>query len=155
MRDISRSPRSRSPRLRWPRSRRPWSRGLAALGLLAGLGGCALSDQAEGVHLQQHRASTALTDAILAAESSDPDLAEHLYVVEAAFAKSCARLREAASRRLNNQPSDADHMWAVYRSLDGCSARTQEVERLLRVVDPESAAYFLDSPNLATVPPEE
>ncbi len=145
MRDIS----------RWPRSRWPWFGGLAALGLLAGLGGWALSDQAENVHLQQHRASTALTDAILAAESSDPDLAERLYVVEAAFAKSCARLREAAARRINNQPSDSDHMWSVYRSLDRCSAKTREVERLLRVVDPESAAYFLDGPKLAAVPPAD
>ncbi len=143
MRDIS----------RWPRSRWPWFRGLAALGLLAGLGGYALSDRAEDVHLQQHRASTALTDAILAAESGDPDLAERLYVVEAAFAESCARLREAAARRINTQPSDPEHMWAVYRSLESCSAKSREVARLLRVIDPESAAYFLDGPNLAALPP--
>lgn len=135
-------------------SRWPWFRSLAALGLLAGFGGYALSDRAEDVHLQQHRASTALTDSILAAESGDPDLAERLYVVEAAFAKSCARLREAATRRINDQTTDAELEWAVYWSLDACSAKTQEVARLLRDIDPESAAYFLDGPNLAAVPPE-
>ncbi len=133
----------------------PWFRGLAAVGLLAGLGGYALSNQAEDVHLRQHRASTALTDAILAAESGDPDLAERLYVVEAAFAESCARLREAAARRINDQPSDAEHIWALYRSLERCSTKSREVARLLRAIDPKSAAYFLDGPNLAAVPPAD
>ncbi len=128
---------------------------LAVLGLIVGFSGCALRDRAEDVYLQQHRASTALTDAIVAAEADDSDLAERLYLLEAVLAKTCARLRESAIRRINDQTTDAELEWGVYRSLDACSAKTREVARLLRDIDPESAAYFLDGPNLAVVPPGE
>ncbi len=123
---------------------------LAVLGLVTGLGGCTLSERAETVYLQQHRASTALTETIVFVEEADPKLADSLYETESALDDACAPLREASYRKLGGETIDSDLEWAIVDSLDGCAAETQEVERLLWRIDPETARFFLGTPDLAS-----
>ncbi len=59
-----------------------FGRCFTAFGLIALLGACATSERAEAIYLQQHRATTALTETIVAAEAEDPELAERLYGTE-------------------------------------------------------------------------
>jgi hypothetical protein len=120
------------------------------LGLVTGLGGCTLSERAETVYLQQHRASTALTETIVFVEEADPKLADSLYETESALDDACAPLREASYRKLGGETIDSDLEWAIVDSLDGCAAETQEVERLLWRIDPETARFFLGTPDLAS-----
>ncbi len=119
---------------------------LAVLGLVAGLGGCTLSERAETVYLQQHRASTALIETIVFAEEADPKLADSLYDTESALDDACAALREASYRKMGGEAIDSDLEWAIVDSLDGCAAKTQEVELMLWRIDPETARYFLRPP---------
>ena len=46
--------------------------------ILAPLGACAIGERAEAIYLQRHRATTALTETIVAAEVEDPELYESL-----------------------------------------------------------------------------
>jgi hypothetical protein len=39
---------------------------------------------------------------------------------------------------------------AIWRSMDGCAAKTREVVNLLWRVDPDTAAYFFPVPDVAT-----
>jgi uncharacterized lipoprotein YmbA len=123
---------------------------LAALGLAALLAGCATNERAEAVYLQQHRAATALTDSILAAEVENPALADRLYDREAALNEVCAPLREASTRHFYDEEIDGDLEWAIVDALDGCAADAAAVERLLWEVDPEAARYYLGDPELAS-----
>ncbi len=122
----------------------------AAIGLLALLGACAPSERAAAVYLQQHRATTALTESIVAAEAEDPALAERLYVTESELDDACAPLREAGYRELYGDEVDSVLEWAIAASLEGCAAKTQEVEILLWRVDPETARYFLGDSDIAS-----
>jgi hypothetical protein len=122
----------------------------AALGLLALLGACATSERAEALYLQQHRATTALTETIVVAETEDPALAERLYVSETELDEACAALREAGYRKLYGDRVDSALEWAIVESLDVCAAKTQEVEILLWRVDPETARYFLGAADMAS-----
>ncbi len=121
---------------------------LAVLGLVTGLGGCTLSERAETVYLQQHRASTALTETIVFAEEADPKLADSLYDTESALDDACAALREASYRQMGGEAIDSDLQLAIMDSLDGCAAKTHEVEQMLWRIDPETARYFLPPPEL-------
>ena len=121
---------------------------LAVLGLVTGLGGCTLSERAETVYLQQHRASTALTETIVFAEEADPKLADSLYDTQSALDDAYAALREASYRKMGGETIDSDLEWAIVDELDGCAAKTHEVERMLWRIDPETARYFLLPPEL-------
>jgi len=122
----------------------------AALGLTALLGACAISDRAETIYLDQHRATTALIEAITVAEVEDPALAERLYGTETDLDDACAPLREASYRKMSGEELDGDLQSAILDSLDGCAAKTREIERLLWRIDPETAAYFLPSQDVAS-----
>ncbi len=121
-----------------------------ALLLLALLAACATRERAEAVYLQQHRAATALTEMIVAAELDDPALAERLYASESELDRACAPLREAGYRRFYGEQVDRELEWAIAQALDGCAAKTAEVERLLWRLDPETAGYFLGAPDVAS-----
>ncbi len=113
-----------------------------AVGLIALLGACATSERAEAIYLQQHRATTALTETIVAAEAEDPELAERLYGTESELDDACAPLRQAGDRKLHGG------------EVDGCAAKTQEVEIRLWRVDPETAKYFLGGADIASAASE-
>jgi len=125
-----------------------------AFGLIALLGACAISERAGAIYLQQHRATTALTETIVAAEAEDPELAERLYATESEFDDACAPLREAGYRKLYGGEVDGDLQWVILDSLDRCAAKTQEVEVLLWRVDPETAKYFLGGADIASAASE-
>ena len=119
-----------------------FGRCFTAFGLLALLGACAISERAEAIYLQQHRATTALTETIVAAEAADPELAERLYGTESELDDACAPLRQAGDRKLHGG------------EVDGCAAKTQEVEIRLWRVDPETAKYFLGGADIASAASE-
>ncbi|MCH8035813.1 MAG: hypothetical protein IIC53_01670 [Proteobacteria bacterium] len=131
-----------------------FGRCFTAFGLIALLGACALSERAEAIYLQQHRATTALTETIVAAEAENPELAERLYGTESEFDDACAPLRQAGYRKLYGGDGEGEVAWAILDSLDGCAAKTQEVEILLWRVDPEIAKYFLGGADIASVASE-
>ncbi len=126
-----------------------FGRCFTAFGLIALLGACATSARAEALYLQQHRATTALTETIVAAEAEDSELAERLYGTESELDDACAPLRQAGYRKLYGGEFDGQLEWAILDSLDGCAAKTQEVEILLWRVDPETAKYFLGGTDIA------
>ena len=131
-----------------------FGRCFTAFGLIALLGACALSERAEAIYLQQHRATTALTETIVAAEAEDPELAERLYVTESELGDACAPLRQAGYRKFYGGEVDGELEWAILDSLDGCAAKTEEVEILLWRVDPETAKYFLGDAGIASAASE-
>ena len=131
-----------------------FGRCFAAFGLLAPLGACATSERADAIYLQQHRATTALTETIVAAEAEDPELAERLYGTESELDDACAPLRQAGYRKLYGGEVDGDLQWVILDSLDRCAAKTQEVEVLLWRVDPETAKYFLGASDIASAASE-
>ncbi len=125
-----------------------------AFGLIALLGACAASERAEAIYLQQHLATTALTETIVAAEAEDPELAERLYGTESELDDANAPLRQAGYRKLYGGEVEGELEWAILDSLDGCAAKTQEVEILLWRVDPETAKYFLGGADIASAASE-
>ncbi len=131
-----------------------FGRCFTAFGLIALLGACATSERAEALYLQQHRATTALTETIVTAEAEDPELAERLYGTESELDDACAPLRQAGYRKLYGGKVDGELGWAVLDSLDGCAAKTQEVEILLWRIDPETAKYFLGGADIASAASE-
>ncbi len=120
-----------------------FGRCFTAFGLIALLGACATGERAEAIYLQQHRATTALAETIVAAEAKDPELDD-----------ACAPLRQAGYRKLYGGEVDGDLQWLILDSLDGCAAKTQEVEVLLWRVDPETAKYFLGASDIASAASE-
>jgi len=127
---------------------------MAALGLLAALGACALSDRAETLYLRQNRAAAALAELIVASEADNPTLAGALYSAEAEFNDACAPLRRAGYLRLLAEDVDSDLEWAIINSMAACGAKADAVEHLVWRVDPRTAAFFqLPPPALATAGP--
>lgn len=116
---------------------------VAVLGLLAVLGGCALSEQAETLYLRQHRAASALADTIAVTETQNPPLADALYAAEAELDLACGPLRRAGYLRLQAEEISTELEWEIVNSLDRCTMKTEEMESLLWRVNPDIAAYFL------------
>ncbi len=112
-------------RSRRRRQRNPWGRRMAAAGLAAALGACAISERAETIYMDQQHAATALIDAIAVAEASDPALADRLYGTETDLDDACAPLREASYRKMSGQEMDGALERAIWRSMDGCAANTK------------------------------
>ncbi len=128
----------------------PWGQRIAAAGLAAALGACAISERAETIYMDQQHATTALIDAIAVAEASDPALADRLYGTENDLDDACAPLREAGYRKMSGQEMDGALERAIWRSMDGCAAKTREVVNLLWRVDPDTAADFFPVRDVAT-----
>ena len=126
------------------------SRRAAALGLVAALGACALSERAETLYLRQHRAANALAETISVNETRDPPLAEALYAAEAELDQACGPLRHAGYLRFQAEEISSELEWEIINSLDGCTLKTEQMETLLWRVNPEIAAYFLPIPTMAT-----
>ncbi len=127
-----------------------WGRRYAAVGLAAFLGACALSERAETIYMDQHHVTIALIEAITVAEADDPALADQLYGTETDLDEACAPLREASYRKMSGRELDGALQRAILESLDGCAAKTREVEGLLWRVDPETATYFFASQDVAS-----
>lgn len=125
---------------------RPRAGGLVALTLALALTGCARQVESDLVYLKQHRASIALTQALLAAEIENPAIVAMLYDSETALIAACAPLQEAAYRKLNNEPVDPLLKLKAYGALDACDAKAREIEDLLWRIDPETAGHYLDNP---------
>ena len=121
-----------------------------ALAIVACLGGCAIGPDAKAVFLQQHRALAALTEAITVAELEQPELADRLYGTEEALNAACEPLQTASHKKMAEEEIGAQLGLAVVRTLPACAEKTQEVERLLWQVDPETAEYFLNQPTVAS-----
>jgi hypothetical protein len=128
----------------------PWGQRIAAAGLAAALGACAIGERAETIYMDQQHAATALIDAIAVAEASDPALADRLYGTENELDDACAPLREAGYRKMSGQEMDGALERAIWRSMDGCAAKTREVVNLLWRVDPDTAAYFFPDRDVAS-----
>ncbi len=73
---------------------------------------------------------------------------------ESEFDDACALLRQAGYRKMYGGEVDGELEWAILDSLDGCAAKTQEVEILLWRVDPETAKYFLGGADIASAASE-
>ncbi len=129
---------------------RYWGRHCAAAGFAAFLGACAISERAETIYMDQHHVTIALIEAITVAEADDPALADRLYGTESDLDDACAPLREASYRKMSGREMDGALQRAILDSLDGCAAKTREVEGLLWRVDPETATYFFPSRNVAS-----
>ncbi len=127
-----------------------WGQRIAAAGLAAALGACAVSERAETIYMDQQYAATALIDAIAVAEAGDPALADRLYGTENDLDDACAPLREAGYRKMSGHELDGSLERAIWRSMDGCAAKTREVVSLLWRVDPDTAAYFFPVRDVAT-----
>jgi hypothetical protein len=124
--------------------------GCVALGLIATLGACALSDRAENLYHRQHRVAAALAETIVANEERDPQLADSLYGAETDLNEACAPLRRAGYLRFQDEEIDSELEWAIVNSLDGCTAKTDQTETLLWRISPEITAFFLPSPSTAS-----
>jgi hypothetical protein len=114
--------------------------------LAVALAGCATQADGDLVYLKQHRASVALTQALLAAELDNPAVVDMLYDSETALNAACAPLQEAAYRKLNREPVDPLLKLEAYGALDTCDAKAREIEDLLWRIDPETAGHYLDNP---------
>lgn len=125
-------------------------RRVAALGLVATLGSCAVSDRAEMLYLRQNRAVTALAEAIAQNEIRNPPLAEALYAAEAELDQACGPLRHAGYLRFQAEEISTELEWEIINSLDDCTLKTEEMEKLLWRVNPDIATYFLPKPAAAT-----
>ena len=128
----------------------PWGRRIAAVGLAAVLGACAIRERAETIYMDQQHAATALIDAIAVAEAGDPALADRLYGTENELDDACAPLREASYRKMSGREMDGALERAILGSMDGCAAKTREVVSLLWRVDPDTAAYFFPGRDVAS-----
>jgi hypothetical protein len=124
-------------------------RRVAALGLVAALVSCSLSDRAETLYLRQHRTATALAEIIVANEIRNPTLVETLYASEAELDLACGPLRRAGYLRLQAEEISSELEWEIVNSLEGCTLKTEEMEALLWRIDPIIAAYFLPTPVVA------
>ena len=120
--------------------------GLLVLALAFVLAGCATRSEGDLVYLKQHRASVALTQALLVAELENPEIVDLLYDSETALNAACAPLQEAAYRKLNNEPVDPVLKLKASGALDACDAKAREIEDLLWRIDPETAGHYLDNP---------
>ncbi len=127
-----------------------WGRCCAAAGLAALLGACTLSQRAETIYMDQHHVTIALIEAIEVAEAGDPALADRLYGTEGDLDEACAPLREASYRKMSGREMDGALQRAILDSLDGCAAKTREVEGLLWRVDPETATYYFPGQDVAS-----
>ena len=116
---------------------------LAGLAMVAWLGGCASMTGGDQIFLQQHQASVALTQAVMAAEYDNPDAVDLLYDGEMALNEACGPLQAVAYRRSNEETVYPWHHLEAYGSLDDCSDQIQAVEDLLWRVDPETADHYL------------
>jgi hypothetical protein len=125
---------------------RPWLAGPLVLALAFALAGCATQSEGDLIYLKQHRASVALTQALLAAELENPAIVDMLYDSETALNAACAPLQEAAYRKLNNEPVDPLLKLKASGALDACDAKAREIEDLLWRIDPETAGHYLDNP---------
>ena len=123
--------------------RKPGAR-LAGLAMALSLGGCAAMTEGDEVFLQQHRATVALTQAVMAAEFENPDAVDVLYEGEAALNDACAPLQSVAYRRSNNESVYPWHKMAAYESLEACMVQIHVIEDLLWRVDPETAEHYLN-----------
>ncbi len=120
--------------------------GVIATVLMLALAGCAARAQGEAIYLKQHRASIALTQALLTAEFENPAVVDMLYNTESMLNKACAPLQEASYRRLIGDPVDPLLKLKAYNALDTCDATARNVEDLLWRIDPVTAGHYLDRP---------
>jgi hypothetical protein len=125
---------------------RPRVGGLLVLTLAFALTGCAARSEGDLVYMKQHRASVALTQALMAAELENPSVVDMLYNGEIALNAACAPLQEAAYRKLHNEPVDPLLKLRASGALDACDAKAREIEDLLWRIDPETAGHYLDNP---------
>ena len=125
----------------------------AALGLVAMLSACALSERAETLYLRQHRVAATLAETIASNEERDPPLADTLYAAEADLNAACEPLRHAGYLHLQAKEIDDELEWAIVNSLEACAARTDATEALLWRLSPDIAAFFLPPPSSASKQP--
>lgn len=118
---------------------------IAALLMLA-LAGCATRAQGEAIYLKQHRASIALTQALMTAEFENPAVVDLLYDTESMLNKACAPLQESSYREMIGDSVDPMLKLKAYNALDTCDATARNVEDLLWRIDPVTAGHYLDRP---------
>jgi len=120
--------------------------GVVAAVLMLALAGCAARAQGEAIYLKQHRASIALTQALMTAEFENPAVVDLLYDSETMLNKACAPLQEASYRRMIGDSVNPLLKLKAYSALDTCDATARKVEDLLWRIDPVTAGHYLDRP---------
>lgn len=118
---------------------------LAAV-LALGLSSCTTQDMSKDVYLKQHRASMALTEALIAAELENSQNLDALKQGWVALSSACAALQEANYRSSVDEPVDLSLKIAAYGTLDTCAAQANVIEDLLWRIDPLAAGHYLEHP---------
>ena len=126
--------------------RKSFATSCTAVVLALGLAGCASQDLSKDVYLKQHRASLALSEALIAAELANSQDLDALKQGAAALRSACAALQEAGYRSSNDEPIDLSLKIAAYGTLDTCAAQANVIEDLLWRIDPMTAGHYLDHP---------
>ena len=127
---------------------------LGAALLAVSLGACgAMKAEAEGVFLQQNQVSSALMQAIMAAEMDDPVLADRLYGQEAELQRACGPLQKAGFKTLHDEHVDRNMQYAAFNALHACEQKSSELALLLWQVDPITAEGYLTPVKTIDDPP--
>ena len=121
--------------------------GLAAGVLVMGLAACGtMNAEAEDVFLKQNQVSSALMQAIMAAELEDPGLADRLYGQEAELRHACGPLQKAGYQDLHAEEVDGSTKLAAFNALRACAVKSTELVQLIWQVDPVTAKGYLGHP---------
>lgn len=130
------------------------------MGLVAGVLGASLSacstieSEAETVFRRQNQVSSALMQAIIAAELDDPDLADRLYDQEDELLQACRPLQKAGYQNLQYGEVEGSVKFAVLNTLRTCAIKSNELADMLRQVDPVAADGFLGLPKVVPTAPQ-
>lgn len=98
----------------------------------------------EEVFTSQHRAITAITEAIQVAELENPEIVDELYAAEDELNEACGPLQEVGSLKIIDKTVSFFLKLTSIFSLNSCEEKAREVEELIWRLDPETARYYLN-----------
>lgn len=95
------------------------------------------------IFTSQHRAMTAITEAIQVAEIENTEIVDELYAAEDELNEACRPLQEVGSLKIIGETISFFLKLASVFSFDSCEEKAKEVEELIWRLDPETARYYL------------
>lgn len=133
--------------------RRGFAASLVAGVLVSSLAACGtMTAEAESVFLRQNQVSSALMQAIIAAEMENPGLADQLYGQEAELQQACGPLQKAGYQNLLDGEVDRTVKLAAFNALRACAMKSTELVQLIWRVDPVTAKGYLGLPKGQAIP---
>ncbi len=133
--------------------RRGFAVSLTAVVLAASLAGCGtMKAEAESVFLRQNQVSSALMQAIIAAEMENPGLADQLYGQEAELQQACGPLQKAGYQNLLDGEVDRKVRFAAFNALRACAMKSTELAQLIWQLDPMTAKGYLGQTGVQATP---